>query len=181
MTPIHKISDTPPVFPCWLWSLAGYGGCGPHWVRYNLPHDEKVSYIPFKNSFTHWSPDAPTAPTEPPASAPQDVAARGDERSFHEKDEDAFHDWNRDVTDYVPTLWDAYCFGLARGRVILPQQGKDATNEGARGLVLKCFDHLGREMERMSLNESASTGTQRLRLELAQFLDSAPPKESAVP
>lgn len=36
--------------------------------------------------------------------------------SAFEADEDAFEKWNRDVTDYVPTLWDAYLFGLSRGR-----------------------------------------------------------------
>ncbi len=33
-----------------------------------------------------------------------------------EDDEDAFNDWNLDIDNYVPTLWDAYLFGLSRGR-----------------------------------------------------------------
>lgn len=70
------------------------------------------------------SPDAPTAPSEAPddpglaffaamvpPSGPAESAARD-----AEQDEDAFNDWNRDITDYVPSLWDAYCFGLNRGR-----------------------------------------------------------------
>ncbi len=55
MTQINKISDTPPVFPCWLYEPRGAFA----WMRYAEPaHDYGLK--------THWSPDASTAPTEGP-------------------------------------------------------------------------------------------------------------------
>lgn len=39
-----------------------------------------------------------------------------DSRTQAEKDEDAFDSWNQDIINYEPTLWDAYLFGLRRGR-----------------------------------------------------------------
>lgn len=38
----------------------------------------------------------------------------------------------------------------------------------------KCFWHLGKEITRMSLNESAQTGTQQLSQEVAKVLDGVP-------
>lgn len=43
--------------------------------------------------------------------------------------------------------------------------------DGANALLAKCFDHLGNEIKRMTLNESAATGTQSLRHEVANYLD----------
>jgi hypothetical protein len=53
-------------------------------------------------------------------------------------------------------------------------------NPPESGLLLleKCFHHLGKEIERKTLNESANDGTQKLSLEIATFLDNTrtPPK-----
>ena len=60
-----------------------------------------------------------------------------DEPSQHETDEDAFDAWNRDVTEYVPTLWDAYLFGLNRGKGMksLPNNGGDTPRAKPEGCV----------------------------------------------
>ena len=41
---------------------------------------------------------------------------KGDALTQAEQDEDAFNSWNRDITDYEQSLWDAYLFRLRRGR-----------------------------------------------------------------
>jgi len=50
---------------------------------------------------------------------------------------------------------------------------------GANALLAKCFDHLGNEIKRMTLNESAATGTQKIRHEVAQYLDTTDLKPSS--
>ncbi len=89
MTQINKISDTPPVFPCWMWRTHGH-----YWNNWS-------GHVSVPPDATHWSPDAPTAPTElpeepkhlipgtnrgidddtlpTPSPTPQDVAAGTDE------------------------------------------------------------------------------------------------------
>lgn len=58
-TPI-KITDQSPVFPCWLWSLHT-----ETWSRWNRwPLEDECYQL---SEFTHWHPDQPTAPTQPPA------------------------------------------------------------------------------------------------------------------
>ncbi len=39
-----------------------------------------------------------------------------DQRSQNERDEDAYNEWHRNVENYIPEPWDAYCLGLERGR-----------------------------------------------------------------
>ncbi len=85
MTLINKISDTPPVFPCWLYSLY-------HWTRFSRKPI-------FWESYTHWSPDAPTAPTFTPSPTPQDVAAgTEDERKRLADEED-----DKETNGFPPT------------------------------------------------------------------------------
>lgn len=53
--PINLITpQCQPVFPCWLWKNDG------HWYHYDRP------WCSLNAVFTHWSPDAPTAPSEGP-------------------------------------------------------------------------------------------------------------------
>lgn len=42
------------------------------------------------------------------------VPAQPSEESL--KDEDAFNDWNRDIDDYAPSLFEAYSYGLTCAR-----------------------------------------------------------------
>lgn len=54
-----------------------------------------------------------------------------------------------------------------------------ADNERLRTTLIKCFRHLGADIQRKHLNESAKDGTQALSSEIAKLLDSPPPALSS--
>jgi hypothetical protein len=61
-----------------------------------------------------------------------------------EDDEDAFNNWNMDTTDYEPSLWDAYLYGLIRGRKRLTaehERTKKEREEAAWKLSCMKRDH----------------------------------------
>src|SRR6478736_3187575 len=69
MSNLNKISDTPPVFPCWLYNERSE--CWSHWK-----HAAGMSWASWKTTtHTHWHPDQPTAPDSTPSPTPQDGAA----------------------------------------------------------------------------------------------------------
>ena len=51
----------------------------------------------------------------------------------------------------------------------------------ASELLIRCFTYLGTEIQRLSLNESASTGVQKLSRDIAAFLDTPEPTPPAEP
>lgn len=81
------------------------------------------------------------------STTPRTDAARSEE------DEDSFNAWNRDITDYEPSLFDAYVFGLNRGRTELAamtaERDRLAKENGALRNVLRlaaaqnqsCLEH----------------------------------------
>ncbi len=38
-------------------------------------------------------------------------------------------------------------------------------------LLIRCLDYLGKEIQRLSLNESAASGVQKLSRDIAEYLD----------
>lgn len=52
------------------------------------------------------------------------------------------------------------------------------SNNATRALLCKCFDHLNQEIARLSLNESAASGTQALSREIAEHLDALAAQQS---
>lgn len=67
MSTHHKITpENPPQFPCWAKFHTG------EWLHFNQP--PAPNWI--EANLTHWSPDAPTAPTEVPAMLPHPGAQK---------------------------------------------------------------------------------------------------------
>lgn len=101
-------------------------------------------------------------------------------------DEDAFDAWNRDITEYVPTLWDAYLFGLcrARGREVTDTARMEWLEEHATSIVstaknsdglyapLAFYTARAKEEAGLTVREAISTAMQWLSAN-TQFRDAA--------
>lgn len=67
ITPI-KITDQSPVFPCWMWQQMKTP-LHSSWIHWDDDewHKDNASVSPEHLGYTHWHPDQPTEPTQPPA------------------------------------------------------------------------------------------------------------------